>query len=144
MGVKSAVVVAAAATLVAALFMGGREFKSVTSQSLHYFSRPHSGQSCVAPLRNAAAWVAADMPPEVWRITLSSSTVAAFDTAIAAVEVRHQNSSLYDALRGLTPSSFPLPPDVVTEIKTWSSALAGPCLSAWLQCGHHNCHVCDH
>ena len=58
-------------------------FKSLSAQTLHYFTRPHEGIP-TAPIKAAAAWTGADMRQrDDWRIALTAGEVAEIKAATA-------------------------------------------------------------
>lgn len=63
-------------------------YKSLTTQTLHYFSRPHEGPRRT-PIEGAAAWRGAELVKDPsWRYRLSADEVDELDRALAGARAR--------------------------------------------------------
>lgn len=91
-----------------------RTYRSVTEQSLHYFTRPHSGLPTV-PIASPAAWRGAELAPE-WTTALSEAELAEIEVALAALR------RVDRPLAQLTAADFPLP-TLQPRIAAWRQVL---------------------
>lgn len=92
-------------------------YKTLTAQTLHYFSRPQE-RVLREPLHVSAAWKGSELAdPGVWRETLTASDVTELDAALHAAKRSGK------ALGKLTRADFPLP--MLTEkIDRWRSEVS--------------------
>jgi hypothetical protein len=87
-------------------------YKTLTAQTLHYFSRPQQ-RVLREPLRSAAAWRGEDLQAlDDWRQTLSPEQVAELERAVATAKQSGK------PLGELTKDDFPLP-SLSSEIARW-------------------------
>jgi hypothetical protein len=87
-------------------------YKSLRSQTLHYFARPHEGVRR-QPLAVAAAWMGRDLrDPAQWQSRLSPAEIDELRAAVARVEQSGKPMSK------LTRADFPLP-TLERRIATW-------------------------
>lgn len=92
-------------------------YKTLTAQTLHYFSRPQE-RVLREPLRIPAAWTGSDLAArEDWREVLSDEDVAELDRAVAAAKKTGK------ALSRLTKADFPLP-TLSAKIDRWRAEIS--------------------
>ncbi len=87
-------------------------YRSVTSQSLHYFSRPHAGVH-LEPLTGAGVWNAS-LPESAWMALLTTDDQAALQAAMA-----HWHAANKSSLAELTPADFPLGTALAGKVERW-------------------------
>lgn len=91
-------------------------YRSITAQSLHYYSRPHSGVPAQA-IASAAAWRGDDLRAAGdWRQTFSDAQIAELEAAIA--HARGTGKPLQE----LSAGDFPLP-TLQVDIEQWRQQL---------------------
>lgn len=91
-------------------------YRSITSQSLHYYSRPHSGIPQRA-LQGPAAWYGSIMRERTdWQLRLSAAQLSAFRRAIDVAKATGKDT------QRLTDKDFPLP-ELAGDIERWRREL---------------------
>ena len=92
-------------------------YKSLTAQTIHYFSRPHEAVRRV-PMTGPAAWRGGDLVASTaWRHRLSNDDIAELDRALAIAKATGQP---LDALRA---TDLPLP-GLAAQIAAWRREVA--------------------
>jgi hypothetical protein len=93
-------------------------YKTLTAQTLHYFSRPQE-RVLREPLEIAAAWKGSDLAGrDDWRETLTDDDVAELDHAVAAAKRSGK------PMGKLTKEDFPLP-TLAEKIDRWRAEIEG-------------------
>lgn len=92
-----------------------RNYRSVTSQTLHYLSRPHS-EVCLTPINSEAAWLGKDLVvrDQSWCVSLTNDDILEIEQALDNVK------ALGKATGNLSKEDFPLP-TVSKKIAVWRS-----------------------
>ena len=97
---------------------GAVSYRSLTSQTLHYFARPHTGMALQA-IHSPAAWRGDKMRTETsWIFNLSPEDQAEILQAVSQTNATHKPTSF------LTTEDFPLPSFTERFIK-WREILKG-------------------
>jgi hypothetical protein len=92
-------------------------YKSLTAQTLHYFSRPHEAVRR-APILGPSAWRGSDLAASTaWRHRLSSDEIAELDRARTTAKATGR------PLNALRATDFPLP-GVAAKIAAWRREVA--------------------
>ena len=92
-------------------------YKTLTAQTLHYFSRPQE-RVLREPLRISAAWTGSGLAArEDWREVLTEEDVAELDRAVAAAKKTGKT------LSRLTKADFPLP-TLNAKIDRWRAEIS--------------------
>lgn len=92
--------------------------RTVTAQSLHYYSRPHSGPPS-GPIGGPAAWTAADMADtERWQIRLTDAEVGEVIDAVAQARAAGRPTEAW------TAADLPLP-TLTGRVAEWRAILDG-------------------
>jgi hypothetical protein len=92
-------------------------YKSLTAQTMHYFSRPHEAVRRV-PIMGPAAWRGSDLAASTaWRYRLSDDDVAELDRARAAAKATGR------PLNALRATDLPLPM-ITAKIAAWRREVA--------------------
>lgn len=92
-------------------------YKTLTAQTLHYFSRPQE-RVLREPLRIAAAWTGKELAAGAdWRETLTDADLAELDRALAAAKQTGK------PMGQLTKADFPLP-TLVKKIDRWRTEIS--------------------
>ena len=60
----------------------GRSHRTITLQSLNYFSRPHDGEVRMDPIEGRAAWLGGALEPQDWMVTLTDQDAEDLDLEI--------------------------------------------------------------
>jgi hypothetical protein len=97
----------------------GSPYRSITFQSLHYFSRPHIGLQLTPLTSSPAAWRGIDlaMQPSIWRAELDADDVRAL-----LVAMRHWHA-VNRSIETLTVADFPLGEQLSAKIAAWREQL---------------------
>lgn len=91
-------------------------YRSITAQSLHYYSRPHTSRP-QQPLSGAAAWLGRDLRKQGdWWQPLSVPQLSAFRRALVVAKASGKPTEQ------LTHRDFPLP-DLAPDIDRWREEL---------------------
>lgn len=91
-------------------------YRSITSQSLHYYSRPHA-QIPQQPLQGSAAWYGSIMRERSdWLVQLDNEQLSVFRHAIDVAKATGKDT------QRLTDKDFPLP-ELASDIQHWRREL---------------------
>ena len=64
----------------------GRSHRTITLQSLNYFSRPHDGEVRMDPIEGRAAWLGGALEPQDWMVTLTDQDAEDLDLEIQRLD----------------------------------------------------------